>query len=340
MIRHTRVLILLGALFLGSVASAQTAEEVREAGEAFSRGRSALKAQSYVEAAEHFEVADHKVPSHQALQMALHCRIQAEQLEQAAVLAVLGKELYPENKAIAELAGPVLKKADEQLHKVDISCSEECSLVVGTKVIHGRAAMRRVIYLTPGSQVVTASWSESRSAKREVEAVAGAASQLSFHAPALEKPPQITPPISPNVKPIREEPKQDAPPDEGGWSPAVFWTGVGLTAVAGGLTVWSGLDTQNNPGVDAVRRECGNGGPRCEELYDDGVSRQTRTNVLIGVTAGIGALTLIVGGFATDWGEPSESTQDGREGSNAAKLTVSPWIHVGDGATLGAMGRF
>jgi hypothetical protein len=89
----------------------------------------------------------------------------------------------------------------------------------------------------------------------------------------------------------------DQPPaaeKRSGMSPAVFWVGTGLTVIAAGALTWSGLDTLNarddyeeNPTRDG---------------YEDGVDRQRRTNILAGVTAGLGAMTLGIGLFATDWG--------------------------------------
>ena len=50
---------------------------------------------------------------------------------------------------------------------------------------------------------------------------------------------------------------------------AGFFTGLGLTAVASGLTVWSGIDAENHPGRDAVRADCvGQGAAVAFEIPD------------------------------------------------------------------------
>jgi hypothetical protein len=74
------------------------------------------------------------------------------------------------------------------------------------------------------------------------------------------------------------------------------------------VTVWSGVDAENNPGAAAVKRDCVGQGTSCPE-YKEGLSAQLRTNVLIGTTAALGAATGVVGIFFTRWsgGKPSES---------------------------------
>ena len=50
------------------------------------------------------------------------------------------------------------------------------------------------------------------------------------------------------------------------FGPAVFIIGAGLTAVGAGLTIWSGIDTQNNPGADAVKADCVGQGTSCPRV--------------------------------------------------------------------------
>jgi len=126
----------------------------------------------------------------------------------------------------------------------------------------------------------------------------------------------------------------------------VFWVGVGLTAVVGGVSVWSGLDTQNNPGTNKVRDACQSGSPDCQSLYQKGVDKQHRTNILIGATAGLGVATAVIGAFFTDWSGGKKAAPD----TEAAKarpsrlsrsgFSVEPWFAFGSGASVGALGRF
>jgi hypothetical protein len=119
-------------------------------------------------------------------------------------------------------------------------------------------------------------------------------------------------------------------------SPAVFFVGAGLTVVAAGVTVWSGIDTQNSPGTDRVREECAGKGTDCP-LYQDGLAKERRTNVLIGVSAGLGVVTGVVGAFFTDW-SGGDSKEAARKRSVAAR--VEPWVGLGPATTVGARGRF
>ena len=94
-------------------------------------------------------------------------------------------------------------------------------------------------------------------------------------------------------------------------SPAVFWIGAGLTAVSGGLLLWSGLDTlsANDDYEDNPTRSG----------FEDGVDKERRTNILIGTTAVLGVATVAVGLFATDWGGSSGVALDA--GPSHARLS-------------------
>jgi len=173
---------------------------------------------------------------------------------------------------------------------------------------------------------------------KQVTAAAGEAGELSFEAPAVAAA-EAAP--APDAAPVESaEPAADTATvkaEGSGWSPIVFYVGAGLTAAAGGVTIWSGLDTQNNPGPDRVRDECAGQGESCP-LYKEGRSKQLRTNVLIGVTAGLGVTTVLIAAFATNWSGGGD--QQGDQGKNSKAVAIRPWLSVGDGATLGAEGRF
>jgi hypothetical protein len=70
-----------------------------------------------------------------------------------------------------------------------------------------------------------------------------------------------------------------------------FYAGLGATAVAGGLAVGFGIDTANRHASFA--RACGTDAPSCGNLASEGRAAQTRTNVMLGVTAGLGAATVV-----------------------------------------------
>jgi hypothetical protein len=144
--------------------------------------------------------------------------------------------------------------------------------------------------------------------------------------------------------PPTEKPADEGAQKTGKLPPTAFWVGVGLTAVLGGTTIWSGIDTKNNPGADAVRDACktvdssGAHSDNCNTLYNQGRSNQTRTNVLLGVTAGVGVATAVVGAFFTDWGSKKSEAEAAKARSKG--FSVEPWLAIGSGASVGALGRF
>ncbi len=120
-----------------------------------------------------------------------------------------------------------------------------------------------------------------------------------------------------------------------GLPPAVFAVGVVATAGLGGATIWSGLDTINKPGKDKVAEECDD--PDCD-LYKQGQDKEKRTNILIGATSVVGVVTIIVGAVATDWGGKEQAAE--RRRVRQARRGIEPWVTVGQGAAIGARGRF
>ena len=114
-------------------------------------------------------------------------------------------------------------------------------------------------------------------------------------------------------------------------APIVFYTGAGLTVVAGAATVLSGLDARNNPGADAVRRNCVGQGDACPD-YQRGRDAQLRTNVLLAVTGGLFAASAVVGVFFTEWTKASPA-----RASSAARVELEPAVGLGQ---LGVRGSF
>jgi hypothetical protein len=337
----------LACLITTSVgASAEDAEpspgDIKRAAQAFDIGRQSYKAKDWVVAAEQFEAADGYAPSSAALELAIRARRNAEQLDRAATLSALALERHPDEADLSSLANEILEQARSELHEVTVSCDEPCELVVDNKLVPGRRATRRTLFLAPDAGfTLRASWSGQRTADEAVLTTAGGSSLSEFAAP-VEEPADVPPPAPDPVDdplPFDDDVGRDSGVGErsGGWSPAVFWIGAGLTAVAGGITVWSGVDTMNDPGAERVRDECAGQGDACE-LYQTGVAKQNRTNVLIGATAGLGVVTILVGALATDWSGGKSSSERSQGERRAASIT--PWIGLGDGAWVGATGRF
>jgi len=322
-------------------ASDPTPAQVRTAAEAFDRGREAYKSEEYVEAAEQFESADANAPSAAALELAIRAREKAGQLERAATLSALALARHPDDPSIQKVAPGVIQRAKSELFELSIKCDDPCEVTVGGKIAPGRRSTERTVYVSPGKYTVRAGWSGDRSLSKQVEAAKAGAGVLEFQAPVAPTP-SATPAETPPGTTADEPPADQGAASKGGLPPAVFLVGVGLTAIAGGVTVWSGLDTQNNPGANHVRTECQMNAADCQSLYQQGLDKQHRTNLLIGVTAGVGIATGVIGAFFTDWSGSKKKASPAA--SEAARLhrsfEVEPWVSIGGGASVGALGRF
>lgn len=317
------------------------ASELRIAAERFDQGRDAYRAGIFAEAAEHFEAADRRAPSASALGLAMRSRDEAGQLLRAANLAELVLLRYPDDNELADRAKEIIAAASAAGARVSIACQPTCEMVVDRRLSHGGQQPSWVLYLEPGEHVLSANFSGNKVVTRSVSVGVGESNSYAFEAP---QPVVLAPPsVAAPPKPARPRPVT-APRKP--LSPAWFWIGVGTTTALSAATIWSGVDAQNNPGPDAVRRECVGLGEACE-LYQQGQRKELRTNVLLATTAVSALATAAIGIFFTEF---SDRTPRASHGSMAR---VRPWckvpvVHDGArhdsgialGALLGAEGRF
>jgi hypothetical protein len=283
--------------------SAEEAARIKAAADEFDAGRRAFKARDYDTAASHFENADRDAPAPEALRLAIRSRLEAKQPARAAMLAASALARYPEDKATVKAARQVLSSVEKQLHRLAVSCSPACTLLVDRKLLPFPQATAVTLYLDPGAHSITASWPGERSKTESVSATANHESDLAFVAPP------------PKAEPVAEEkPVIVAPPPEekphSGLPRGVFFAGLEATAVLGGVSLWSTLDMRANPGHDKVRQDCAGQDESCP-TYQDGLRRQRRTNILLAVTAGVAVATGVVG-VLTDWAPPPQSGQGPR----------------------------
>jgi hypothetical protein len=317
--------------------------KLKAASESFALGASAYDAGKFAEAAPHFEAADASAPSPKALRLAIRSREQAGQLARAATLAALALDRHPDDAELGKVAKAAIEAAQPKTHKVAVSCASPCLLAAGDKIIHGDARTRWTLFLDPGAATIGASFLGNVTAKDQaVTAVAGKSSSVRFEpaaeTPPIDKPPTDKPPTDkpPTDKLPVEEPDdkklvEDPPPDEGQgtWRihPAGFIVGLIVTAGLGGTTIWSGIDTVNNPGKDRVREECADLGEECQ-LYKDAQAKELRTNALIGATAGAGAVTVILA-IVTNWGGSQAPADDDEKKNEAVSFDVPRfWLDV------------
>jgi hypothetical protein len=355
--RARRALGVLSVLFsvaLGAVGAPTSAwagpdpAKLKAASESFALGASAYDAGKFAEAAPHFEAADASAPSPKALRLAIRSREQAGQLARAATLAALALDRHPDDAELAKVAKATIEAAQPKTFKVAVSCASPCLLAAGDKIVHGDARTRWTLFLDPGPTTIGASFLGNVTASdQSVVAAAGKSTSVRFE-PSAGKPPTDKPPTDkpPTDKPPTDKPPTDKPPAEGSgdttlggdsapdepqgtWRihPAGFIVGLVVTAGLGGTTIWSGIDTVNDPGTDRVRQECAGLGEECE-LYKEAQSKELRTNALIGATAGAAAITVVLA-IVTNWGGSAEASDAEEKKSEA--VSFSPprfWLDV------------
>ncbi len=325
-------------------------DAVREAGDEFNLGRTAFKAEDYATAAEHFEKADRLAPNPKVLLLAIQARQLAGHESRAATLAALAQDRYPDESMFTDSRALIMDALDDQ-GKLKVTCDTPCSVLVDGRLVHGKPATKRFVFLEPGTYSVRAAWEEGGSHTESFTAEAGQSASLHFNSPgsSASEPPSDSdddidwgePEPEPKSEPVAAAGPtvaDEAPPSDGdGWSPTVFWIGAGVTALSAGVSIWSGIDAQNNPGPDRVREECAGEDSSCP-AYQEGKAAELRTNVLWGVTGGLGLATILIGSLWTDWGGPT--VPDAVVVSKAREPSISPWVSVADGAMIGAQGRF
>jgi hypothetical protein len=334
--------ILLAAEGPALAAGAPDAAQIRQAAEQFDAGVAAYKQKDFEGAASRFEAADAAVPSAQALRQAIRARSEARQPSRAATLAAQAVDRYPGDGQTQRLAREILEKNGPKLHKLTVRCASPCVLAIGTRSVPGESSVRWTVYLDPGKAALSASFGSGKSGlPKDIEARAGGATEVRFEPEPEPEPPRLKPPDPPppSGKPLDQPlppkdlpPSEEAPPRSSGLPPAVFFAGLVVTAGLGAGIIGSGIDTLNNPGRDAVRKACMGKNEKTCPLYEKGVQHETRTNILIGATAGAAAITAALGLFFTDWG--------GKK-TKAKGSPLVPAATVTDhGATIGAIGQF
>lgn len=204
----------------------------------------------------------------------------------SAALAATGDPWITSNRKALEQALAVIGQ--------HVGTVEVMSNVPGTEILIdgrlvGELPLRRPLRLPGGPAMLQARAEGYVTSQRPITVMPGLLTRESFTLLPAGKAPAPPPPPAFVATP--------APPPPPAPSPLQSkWTFIGAaaaTAVAGGLALWSGLDT-----LSARDRYVAD--PTAER-YQDGVSREKRTNWLIGGTAVLGAATLGLGLFVTRW---------------------------------------
>lgn len=296
-----------------------SARDRQSASEAYTRGTAAYLAEDFADAGRWFETAHRLAPAAAALVQAVRSYERAGNSLRAATLALRLTALYPDDRAAQRAAESALRAAP-QLVRIDVVC-EGCAVQVdGTVMEHPS------FFVEPGAEHIVEAAFATGTRRETVQAAAGERRSLELEAPpppveTAEASPTEEP--SPPTPPEAEEPSPAVPAASGG-APVPVWvsiTALVATMAAGGVLIWSGIDTLD--GVPAYEMN-----PTAEALAD-GQARELRTNLLIGGTGLLAATTLLLMIF-TDWGgEPADA------GGVQASFGIQ-----GDGAMGALRGRF
>lgn len=288
----TRLTTALLAIALALVASGALAQDEdvsvpsrAAAAEAYDRGSAFYLNEDFARAAQWFETAYRLAPAAPTLMQAVRAHLRAGHAMRAANLALRLRGLHGDDPDAARMADEVLAEHGPAFFRLDVDCAD-CTLEIDGRVWSYTAAM-----IEPSTEHTVVV--QRGDARRELTVRGERGEQQVIEAPDE---PERTAPLEPEPPP----PSPAVPTPRGSRMPLppwVFGVGAGLTAVSAGLLIWSGVDTLD--GVDEF-----NAMPTWEAFYA-GEEKEVRTNVLIGVTVGLGALTILFA-ILTDWaGEPA-----------------------------------
>ncbi len=307
------------------------ASSVEFAASEHARGYQAYLKKDYEAAAVHYENAFFSVPNPAELRNAIRARRDAKQYARAATLAALAHRKFSDDAPTKKAADEAIAEAKRYVQEITIACALECGVVADGKVVTIERAKEVRFFLDAGHHELVIGWTEERTKTIPFDAKAGATETIKLEAPPLPPPkPTASTTSSPASTPTPTSTSTSPPPEPKPLGRAVFYTGVGFTVVAAGVTVLSGLDAQNNPGADAVRRNCVGLGESCPD-YQKGRSAQLRTNILLGVSGGLGLATAVIGLFFTQWGAPKAAEP------SRGSVRVEPVVGLGQ---IGVTGRW
>jgi tetratricopeptide repeat protein len=281
-VRLAAARVVLGLGLMLAPRRAWAVEEDRAAAQQdFHEGQRAFAAGDYRRAASLFEQAYKRKPHPSASWNAARSWEHAGEHAEAANLYERFLHEAEPGARDRDAATTALKALASKLGRVAVTGAGAKAATVDGKPLVGDTR-----WVVPGEHVILGE-ANGESLRRTVVVQAGQSQSVALD----PTPPRTEPTKSPPPAPAA------APADRGFHLPwLVVAAGGVLTATAGGLTIWSGLDTN-------AKRRAFDDAPT-QENKDDGLERQTRTNILLGATIGLAALTGVAALFV-DWRGPS-----------------------------------
>ncbi len=283
---------------LASRARAEPPADARAGSDADARGRARelyqraldlFEAASYEQAAHAFLDADALQPSSDALSNAIAAARHASDHLLVAVAAQRAAARESSDPKLAAAARVALAEAEVHLARLDLGCRPApCRLS-----IDGESAEAGLHYLLPGTRTVRASFDASSNQARQLSLEAGALYSVTLEPTPLAAPaptgvaaPSVAPRAEAVPKPLRA--RRPLPP----W---VFYAGAGASAVALGVTIWSG--------VDALDRVSHYKGTRTAAERERALSAVHRTDFLVAATVLLTGATTYAGLALVSFGD-------------------------------------
>jgi hypothetical protein len=272
------VAALLAITLAPATSHAAPADGDRSAARHFADGQKAFAAGDFPHAGDEFEAAYRDKPHHAPLWNAARSWQRAGEDVRAANLYARYLREAPPDAPDRDQATSALRGLTGRMGRI-----EPHAAGVDNVRLDGKSVDAPVVYVAPGEHVAEAD-DNGKPVRKVVTVRAGEQVSITL-APEPKAEPFVGPPRS----------KDEIAPSASKrpLSPVVVVVGAALTAVAGGFTVASGLDTIS-------KRNAFPADPTQDRL-DAAFASQTRTNVLIGTTVGLGVVTAVLAAFFTDW---------------------------------------
>lgn len=266
----------------GASSGQESEDDIKAAAKLFGEGQRAYNAGDYRHAAESFEEAYKRAPRLAPLWNAARAWHKAREYARAANLYAKYLKLAPSGAPDRNSATAAMRDLEPRLARLEIHAASFDGVTVDgapTEALDEQGTA--IVYVTPGAHAVEGT-AHGKKARETPDVPAGSSTSVVLQVP--ETPVVVAPVPQPQPPPVA---------GRSGWSPVVVGVGGGLTAVGLGLMIWSGLDT-------LAQRQTFESAQTQQNL-DDGRSKQLRTNVFLGVTAGLAALTTVAAIFFVDW---------------------------------------
>jgi hypothetical protein len=315
-----RVLVLLAAsalVFLGADAARgdpASSTPGLEARQHFNLGTEAFRRGDFLTAGQEFDRAYATAPHPDALWNAAQAWERSQELARAANRYALFLEFAPPSAPDRDRATAALARLAPRLGRLEIHASASAPVPDGTApilTIDGEPARLGSDFVYPGAHEVVLRDGKATQ-RRGIGVDAGMVESIAFLDDATEPAPAAPLGIhAPSV--YAPEIREPVPAHEDSGLPRwVVVAGGASTLVALGFTVWSGIDTLSEKSIFVAN-------PTAPTLAE-GRSSEVRTNVLLGLTVGLGVAT-IGSAFFVHW-RPRASPVSVGFGAGTASLSL------------------